>query len=237
MPASVSLDGVNTELRQRIEWMLAKAEGRFWITTGYRDATEQIRLWNAYQKAKAEHPSHWQQYAQLAAVPGTSKHGENYRARTPDSLAVDLACQPEDNKLREDLGNEAGLYCPIAGEPWHHELHPRRGPLPTSTKPTPVSDQIPTEDEDDMKLEAVWNDGTKVRLLPDGGIFNFGSPYFGNLKDIPAAAKTVTKEVGDITVVDANDNTKGYIIWGLPAGRYEFNAQTKADIDAALAKK
>lgn len=219
-PLVATLEGVHPELRQRIEGVMKAAQGRFWVTTGKRSMAEQERLYSAWTAAVRKHgPRKAPQFAPLAAVPGTSMHG-----RTP-AMAVDLACNASDNKLRANLAKEWGLHTPVKGEPWHMELAPNRGPMPVY-KPVEIK-----KDEEDMpkpddKMDAVKapNGGVWV-LQRDGGVFAYqGAPFHGSYPGLPEEDRQGQR---DFIAIEANgmNNSDGYTLLASDGGYYSFPIQ------------
>lgn len=119
----VSLNGVNADLRERIERMLLLSNNTLWVSSAFRSRSEQEALYALYRAGGA-----------LAAKPGTSNHERG--------LAVDVACRSDQAKLRSSLAAQCGLITPVKGEPWHMELDPKRRPLPAL--PVSVMAKSPT---------------------------------------------------------------------------------------------
>ncbi len=107
----ISLENVNPDLRARIERMLLLSNYMLWVKSAWRSRKEQEGLYALYLAGGT-----------LAAKPGTSNHERG--------LAVDVACNWEQNELRKSLAKQLGLITPVKGEPWHMELDPKRKPLP-----------------------------------------------------------------------------------------------------------
>lgn len=224
------LIGVESELASRVLWVQRKADtlrrGRaFWITTGWRSMPEQWRLWSDWvaalrkvgwkgdpRQAPRDVRRKAQKFAPLAAYPGTSNHG------SAPAKAVDLACDEIDNGLRAALIKEAGLHTPIDGEPWHVELAPNRGLLPTTTTPKPTPILQPSEEEDmsDFVDQIVWPNGSKTRVFANGDVQCVGRPappHFGGVGSFPEKDRLAFTKASGITPVDINDWEKGYTIW------------------------
>lgn len=186
-----NLDGVAPALRERIEWIIrasgAKRRGSpFYVSYGFRTLSEQRDLWNAYQaylKAKREHPNTWEKYAAWAATaayPGTSMHGKTDAQGHPCALAVDLACDEVDNPLRVSLGRQASLITPIEGEPWHFQLATVLEPLSTIVTP-PTKEDVMTVAIQPIgsasmqgNVEGGWIVGAQGHVYAFGGAHHYG---------------------------------------------------------------
>lgn len=114
MPTSKSLNGVDAELRERIELLLSLVSGA-WVESALRTYAQQQKLYDEYKAGGT-----------LAAKPGTSMHEKG--------LAVDV--DYHDYPLLNWFAKQCGLYQPIKGEPWHQQLDPKRKPLDSQVIPT-----------------------------------------------------------------------------------------------------
>jgi hypothetical protein len=166
-----TLDNVEPELKLRVTWMIRLSQGRFWVQSGWRSVAEQTALYNLHQSDPKHYPT--------AAAPGTSKHN-----RTP-AEAVDLACLPDDDRLRVRLAKECGLWTPVKGEPWHHELDPLRLPLPPDPKEDYVPDIIPN-----VVTACAAPGGGVWSVAKDGGVgASDGAPFFGSYPGLKPEAQ------------------------------------------------
>lgn len=213
MTTSKSLDGVNTELRQRVE-LLLKALPTAYVSSAYRSKAEQQRLYDGW----------------VAGLPGFAPANRPGTSQHELGLAVDVACPYELNLKRATLGALYGLYTPHSTEPWHFELYPLRKPLQQS--PAKVITQQPLGDEDmSDAFVVVWNDGSKGVGDKTGAYANLGGPFYGNplgLKPTSRVNITPTSLLG-VTAVDPADSSKGYVFYNSgPAGTEEYR------FDAAL---
>lgn len=114
MSKSKSLNGIDAELRERVELLLALVPGA-WVESALRTYDEQVVLYRAYKAGGT-----------LAAKPGTSMHELG--------LAVDV--DYHDYALLNRFAKQCGLIQPIKGEPWHQQLDPKRKPLDSQVIPT-----------------------------------------------------------------------------------------------------
>jgi hypothetical protein len=222
---TVSLDGINAELRARVERLLLLGEGKFWVTSALRTRFEQESLYKTYTDAVVKYGRDWNKYAVLAAVPGTSMHEKG--------LAVDVGCAPEHQVIQAKLGALCGLYQAVPGEHWHFQLSPSRVPLPPLPTPPPPPQTI-EDDEDDMSDAKTieYPTGHKTVVTDDGGIKNAGSPFFGSIPGLkPENRKSFTKPFA-LTAVDPQDELKGYIIHDVSGDKYQFDADVAARIKA-----
>jgi hypothetical protein len=109
-----TISGLHPALAEAVGRLIAAAQGRVWIVSGYRDSARQYELWvQALQKyGDPEVADNW------VAPPGSSYHERG--------LAVDLG---GDTALAARLVEELGLplWRPMSWEPWHFELAGSRG--------------------------------------------------------------------------------------------------------------
>lgn len=189
-----TLDGVNSELRERVELMLAECP-LLWVSSAFRPRKEQERLYQLFLDGKGS----------PANKPGTSKH--------EIGLAVDIGCEWTENVQRAELGKKYGLCAPIKKEPWHFELDPKRKPLPP--KPTP---QPKKNEDDDMypRFAACSRKPSPARwvLTPDGGVrAEGGAEFYGSVLDLPKEHRP--DQVFDIDELPDRD---GYMVCGILDG-------------------
>jgi hypothetical protein len=199
-----TLGNVEPELAKRVEWMIDLSQGRFWVSSGWRSSALQTELYRLHQADPKHYPS--------AFPPGQPKHENN------PADAVDVACQPEDAKLRASLAIHCGLYTPYGKkEPWHMELAPGRLPLPNE------------EDEVDKTTDACMAPSRRGAwvLDRDGAVraYNFDDrdpvPHFGSMhdylneRDVPGRYFVAIEPVG---VTDG----EGYWILSNDGGRFKF---------------
>lgn len=103
--------GLDPRLQAALDRLLAAAEGRVWLESGYRSAETQRVLWEdaLARYGDAEIADDW------VARPGTSMHERG--------LAVDLTGDVEyAASMVEQLG--LPLVRPMSWEPWHFQLDP-----------------------------------------------------------------------------------------------------------------
>lgn len=106
---TASTAGLHPILEEAVDQLMEHSEGKVWLASGFRSASEQERLWReaVARYGDPEVADDW------VAPPGTSMHERG--------LAVDLG---------GDLGHAADLIArlglplvqPLANEPWHFEL-------------------------------------------------------------------------------------------------------------------
>lgn len=159
---SKSLDGVNIELRLRVEHLMKTVPGT-WVESAFRSYAEQERLYKLAQEGKGA----------SANKPGTSKHERG--------LAVDVACDAANVKARAKAAKACGLITPFKKEPWHMELDPNRKGLPALTE----------EQKATLMKTVVGISSTKTGcgiwfVASDGGVFAFGeAQFFGSMGGQP----------------------------------------------------
>jgi hypothetical protein len=174
-----TLENVEKELALRVTWMIRLSQGRFWVQSGWRSKAEQKTLRRLHEADPKRYP--------YAADPDLSKH-----CRDP-AEAVDIACLYEDNQLRRDLAWRCGLYAPIPGELWHHELAPWRLPLPDE----PQEDDMPTPHSCIAPSGRGW-----WQLNPDGSVeaHTFDPKdriaFHGSLHDYPQERTKINPKTG-----------------------------------------
>lgn len=192
------LNGVNAELRERVEAVIREGGGRLWVSAGFRSRQEQERLYKLFLAGKGS----------PANKPGTSLHEVG--------LAVDVACAAVDNKVRAALFARWGLKTPyVVKEPWHVELAPDRKPLP------PKEDKVKPMFNPPYSLEPIVADlkcptGGAWLLAISGAVYAFGgAPFLGgaNGKDYFIGRKAARLELND---------RKGYDIIATSGERYSY---------------
>lgn len=191
------LDGVNAELRARVELMLARAKGALVVSSGFRSSAAQQRLWDLHAKNPAKYAP--------ANRPGTSKHERG--------LAVDVECKPDANPRRAALAKECGLCTPFSHEPWHMELAPNRKPLP---RPTKAEASRMTERKAVEILPTQAGNGYYV-VAEDGGVYSYGdAPFHGSAADLKLQRPIVNAAL-------AADG-KGYYLVASDGGVFAFGS-------------
>lgn len=122
-----NVEGLNPELRARVQALINASGGRIFIKSGYRSPEHQARLVEA---AKKKHGANWRKWV-APAGKSNHNHGE----------AVDLG---GDLKLAHKLAPAHNLSFPMGWEPWHAqraEFKSKAGSL--TSKPT-TSMGLPT---------------------------------------------------------------------------------------------
>jgi hypothetical protein len=159
---TIILEGLNPELRQRIDLMLNLGDGHLHISSAIRTRAQQEVLYAAYIRDPAHNPT--------AAKPGTSNHERG--------LAVDVECTGLYSLLRASLAVKCGLHTPIHGEPWHMELDPHRRPLPPRSPTIQEANRLvgPTRKAVAV-LSSVSGNGYMI-VADDGGTYCFGDFSF-----------------------------------------------------------
>lgn len=211
-----NLNNVQSELRQRIEWMV-RSESRLWVNSAWRDPAEQKALWDRWQWAlKTYGVARARDHAALAARPGTSKH-----ERTP-AEAVDVAAPGGLESRRAGLARECGLHTPVPGEPWHMELAPGRRPavpavLGSNKAREEAMAKVPGAV--DAALIPGWHaadgrPGVWV-LKDDGGVWTYpeGAPFPGSM-----GGKKLNAEMTGIVA----HGSGGYWLIGQDGGIFAF---------------
>jgi len=155
---TVSLDGVITDLKIRIQGMLSDGAGALVVTSAFRTRAEQQHLYDLFLAGKGS----------PANKPGTSKHeiGE----------AVDVECDSSHNAIRAELVKKWGLITPHKEELWHMELDPNRKSLNT---PQEVAQMI---NHPAVAIVPTHSGIGYYIIASDGGVFTFGdAQFFGSM--------------------------------------------------------
>jgi hypothetical protein len=101
--------------------------------------------------------------------------------------------------------------------------------VPSAPQPTPQ----PTEDDMfDAARTIRYPDGSVTVASPDGGIENFGTPFFGSVPQLKPEHRKSFTECHALRPVNSNDSNAGYIVCNADGSTYAFNVAVKADIDA-----
>jgi hypothetical protein len=161
MPKSKSLDGVDAELRQRVELVLALVPSA-WIASAYRSYAEQKALYDGWKKGLPGYAP--------ANYPGTSMHEKG--------LAVDIDCA--DYSLLNRFTKQCGLYQPHKAEPWHQELDPKRVPLDSNVIPSITVRNLGDLDMENIDIHTYSN----VELDKDGNGWVFVDAPIDHIHDI-----------------------------------------------------
>lgn len=112
VPQEPSATGFQPSFQTALDRLVAAAQGRLKVTSGYRSPERQAQL---YEAALRKYGSE-QEARRWVAPPGKSKHGEGIAA----DLSGDLAWAKA-NAAR------FGLHFPLSNEAWHVELAGSRG--------------------------------------------------------------------------------------------------------------
>lgn len=121
-----NVEGLNPELRARVNALIRASGGRITITSGYRSPEHQARLVEA---AKKKHGAGWRKWV---APAGKSNHNKGE--------AVDLG---GDLALARKLAPQFNLSFPMSWEPWHIQRAEFKSSKSSQTTPT-TSMGLPT---------------------------------------------------------------------------------------------
>jgi hypothetical protein len=211
-----TLNNVQSELRQRVEWMV-RAEPRLWVNSAWRNPVEQQALWNRWQWAlKTYGAAHAREHAALAARPGSSKH-----ERTP-AEAVDVAAPGGLESRRAALARQCGLHTPVPGELWHMELAPNRSAIPAPVR-GPANEREEAMEKIPGAVDAALIPGWHATdgrpgvwvVKDDGGVWTYpdGAPFHGSM-----GGKTINAPMAGIVAHGPN----GYWLIGSDGGIFAF---------------
>lgn len=105
--------------------------------------------------------------------------------------------------------------------PWH-QLFQAITTIHSTPPPYPIT---PEEEEVSVLTEYRWPDGSAIKVHPDGGIENLGSPYYGSVPGLKAEYRQAwSGKARGVLPVDSNNPTAGYTVIDAGNGnKYTFD--------------
>lgn len=96
----------------------------------------------------------------------------------------------------------------------------------------PVVAAAVAEEDEEMKLVVVWNDGSKISVNVKGEVFTGSAPYFGSIPELKPEQRQGFEYAALAEAVDVNNKHAGYVIFNQKGQRFTFTEQAYTAIRA-----